>query len=139
MLDGSLTRGDRHHDLGTGVLAAVTASRQWTARAWFVNGTATFGASRTPTRAPSAALTAVDARVGATAGRTFGPVSPYLLARAFGGPVAWSIDGESVVGTDLYHVQLGAGVTLAVRDVSFLVDVSALGEQSVSLGVSYRR
>jgi hypothetical protein len=139
VLDGSLTRGDASHDLGAGALAAITLARQWTSRAWFLNGTASLGASRTTSHPPSAPLTAADARLGVTAGRTFGPLSPYLLARAFGGPVAWSIDGAGVVGTDVHHYQLGAGLTLAVRDVALLVDVSALGEQRLSLGLSLRR
>lgn len=139
VVDGSIDRGDERHDLGPGPLAAVSLSRQWTRRTWFVNGTASASGSRVGSAAPSAPLTALDVRVGATAGRTFGPVSPYLLARGFGGPVFWTLAGDGATGTDVHHFQLGAGASLAAGPATFIVDVSALGEQAVSLAVSVRR
>jgi hypothetical protein len=77
--------------------------------------------------------TAVDVRAAVAAGYTFFErLTPYLTARAFGGPVFWRND----VGTDLFHFQLGAGVVLGLPwglDVS--AEVVPLGEQRVSLGV----
>ena len=108
-------------------------------------GSATLGASRVTTRedlagAPRVSLIAADARVGAALGRRVGPVSPYLLARAFGGPVFWTLDDEDTVGSDRYHVQLGAGASLALGDAwTVLVDVSALGERAASVGISWRQ
>jgi hypothetical protein len=65
-------------------------------------------------------------------------VSPYLLARAFGGPVFWELDAMAVGGTDTHHFQLGAGVSVTTGSLSVLVDVAALGEQAASLGVALR-
>ncbi|MBA3500260.1 MAG: hypothetical protein H0T65_07805, partial [Deltaproteobacteria bacterium] len=78
-------------------------------------------------------------RIGVMAGRTFGSVSPYVLARGFGGPVAWTLDGMSVTGTDTSKFQLGAGANVALPgDLAMQLDISALGERSISLGASYR-
>ena len=143
IVDGELLEGARRHDLGAGVVGAVAVARPWTRGPWFVIGSATFGASRVTTRedgGPRVGLVAVDARLGAAVGRRVGPLSPYLLARAFGGPVLWTVDGEDVVGSDRYHVQLGAGATLALGDAwTVVVDVSALGERTASVGIAWRR
>jgi hypothetical protein len=86
-----------------------------------------------------ARFTAGDVRIGAIAGRTFGPVSPYVLARGFGGPVWWAVDGASTVGSDTRHFQLGAGLSLTTSfGLTIVADVSALGEQAASLGASWR-
>lgn len=145
IVDGELVADGRHHDLGPGVVGAFSVARPWTRGPWFVIGSATLGASRVTTRedSPGASrvgLVAADARVGASLGRRLGPVSPYLLARAFGGPVLWTLDGDDQSGTDRYHVQLGAGATVALGDAwTLVVDVSALGERAASLGVGWRR
>jgi len=107
-----------------------------------VTGSLGAGASRTTTRESGGAshsLVGIDVlRVGAMAGRTFGPVSPYVMARGFGGPVLWTLDGMDVTGTDTSKFQLGAGVSATTSGLSFLLDVSALGERSASFGMSYR-
>ena len=62
-----------------------------------------------------------------------------MLARGFGGPVSWTLDGESVTGTDTSKFQLGAGANVALPgELSMQLDVAALGERSISLGASYR-
>jgi hypothetical protein len=103
------------------------------------------GASRTTTREAGAggdrqALIGIDLiRLGVMAGRALGPASPYLMARGFGGPVLWTLDAMDVTGTDAHHFQLGGGVSVTTAGgLSILVDVSALGERSASLGVSLR-
>lgn len=84
-------------------------------------------------------LVAVDFRLGVMAGRTFGAVSPYVLARGFGGPVSWTLDGMDVSGTDTHHYQVGAGASFATDGgLAVSLDVSALGEQAASLGMSLR-
>ena len=69
--------------------------------------------------------------------RTFGAFSPYLLARAFAGPVLWNWDGEDITGTDTHHFQLGAGASVSIGPrVTLLVDLAALGERAASLGMA---
>ncbi|MEZ4404651.1 MAG: hypothetical protein R3B06_31815 [Kofleriaceae bacterium] len=144
VLGGSISDGARRDDLGVGVLAGLGAARPWRLDRWFVTGTVGLSASRTTTteRVPGAAstgLVATDLRVGAMAGRQLGPVSPYLLARVFGGPVLWRRDGRAVQGSDVTHVQLGAGATVVIpRGLAVTVDVSAVGERSASLAVALR-
>jgi len=142
---GSLDGEGRTFDLGTGVVGSLGVARQWARPPWFVTGSAGLGVSRASTRENLAAgmqgarvsLTAIDARGGITAGRTFGPVSPYLLARAFGGPVFWTWDGRSTTGSDIHHFQLGAGASLAIgARATVLVDLAALGERAASLGLA---
>ena len=145
VLDGALAGEGRRYQLDPGVVGAIAIARPWTWGPWLVHGTASLGASRVTTTqrvagAPPDGRVAIDARIGATAGRQLGPVMPYALARAFGGPVLWTIDGAGVTGTDAYHVQLGAGATLSIGDAwSVMIDVAALGERAASVGVSWRR
>jgi hypothetical protein len=143
VLDGSLEGEGRTHDIGPGVVGAASVSRQWLVRGFFITGSLGAGASRiTTTEAGGArqSLVAIDIlRAGVMAGRTFGIVSPYVLARGFGGPVLWRLDGMDVRGTDTHKFQLGAGVSVATgAGLSFLLDVAALGERSASLGMAYR-
>ena len=77
--------------------------------------------------------------LGAIAGRRFGGFSPYLLARLFGGPVMWRLDGEDLTGSDTTHVQLGAGASYTTPfGLTAVVDVSAIGERSAALALSWR-
>ena len=73
-------------------------------------------------------------------GRTLGRIwNPYVLARGFGGPVWWTVDGSAVSGTDTRHFQLGAGLSVATSiGLAINVDISALGEQAASLGATWR-
>jgi hypothetical protein len=143
VLDGSLEEGARTHDIGPGIVATATVARQWLVRGFFLTGSLGVGASRITTVEAGMArqsLVAIDLiRAGAMAGRTFGVASPYLLARGFGGPVLWRLDGMDTTGTDTHHFQLGAGVSVAASSgLSLLLDVAALGERSASLGMAYR-
>jgi hypothetical protein len=143
-LDGDET-GDRH-ELRPGALAAVSAARQWQPGdgRWFVTGSAAIGVAMASTRsrfgADSERFTAGDLRIGALVGRTFADrFSPYLLARLFGGPVLWTVAGESVSGGDTSHFQLGAGVSVNLpARTSIVIDVSAVGEQALSVGVGWQ-
>jgi hypothetical protein len=64
-------------------------------------------------------------------------VSPYVMARGFGGPVKWQLDGRDITGTDQHHYQLGVGSSISLPfHMSALVDASLLGERSLSLGVA---
>ena len=142
VVGGALEGEGRTHDIGPGVVAAASVSKQWLIRGFFVTGSLGMGVSRTSTTEGGGArqpLFAADLfRAGVMAGRTFGIVSPYVLARGFGGPVFWSLDAMDVRGTDTHYFQLGAGASLTTSSgLSFLLDVSALGERSASLGMSY--
>lgn len=119
-----------------GPLGAVTASfrplDEGTA-APFVLFSASMAAS--VSRADEATLSAFDLRLGVAAGKTIADVvTPYVLARAFGGPVFWSIAGASATGTDAYHYQLGGGVSVRVGRVDFVAEGVPLGERSVVVG-----
>ncbi len=147
MLDGALEADGRTHEIAPGLLAGVGLARQWQRGNWFATGTLGFSASRVTTgesgsrdpqlRPQRTGLVATDLRAGAMAGRTFGPISPYVLARVFGGPVLWTLDDEDVTGTDIYKFQLGAGLSLATRvGIAVTLDLSLVGERAASLGVT---
>jgi hypothetical protein len=88
------------------------------------------------TRNLGAAYNAFDLRVGAIAATTlWRMLTPYLLARAFGGPVYWRLRGESIAGTDAHHYQLGAGLTLLLkRRVDLFAEAVPLGERGLVAG-----
>jgi hypothetical protein len=145
VLDGQLEGGGRMHDIGPGIVGALAVAKRIDLGDWFVDGSLGAAISRTTTEeaVPGAGrLTLIGRdlfRLGVMGGRRFGSVSPYVLARAFAGPVSWRIDGMDVTGGDTSKFQLGAGASVSTASgLSFLVDVSALGERSVSLGLSYR-
>ena len=99
-------------------------------------GTHTDG-STSPTGPSSPRFTAGDLRVGVIAGKSFADVfTPYVTARAFGGPIAWKFDGASVTGTDLYKYQVGGGVSLAFfqRRLDVFAEGIAFGERGVAAG-----
>jgi hypothetical protein len=82
---------------------------------------------------------AFDLRAGVIAGTTvFEILSPYLVARVFGGPVFWRYERQDQTGTDTSHVQLGAGVTLrALEWIALYIEGIPLGERALSGGVSF--
>jgi hypothetical protein len=143
-LDGDATVGT--HDLGRGIVGALGVAHQWPIGdgLWFVTGSASISVAAASTHEAGASddprFVAGDARIGATAGRTFGKtVAPYVLARAFGGPVWWTIGGMDTTGGDTRHFQLGGGLSVATTfGLTVVVDLSVLGEQAASLGVSMR-
>jgi hypothetical protein len=143
LIDGALVDGTNRYEESPGLLAAVTVAHPWRRGAWFATATLSLATARTHTGDDTlrgdmrVSLTAGDLRGGVMAGRRFGPFSPYVLARAFGGPVFWTIGDDDVTGTDVHHYQLGAGASLATaRGLAVTVDASLLGERSASLGVS---
>jgi hypothetical protein len=81
---------------------------------------------------------AFDGRLGVAAGKTIAHVvTPYLLARAFGLPILWRNQGASVVGTDAYHYQLGAGVVVRLGAFDLDVEGVPLGERAIVGGGGY--
>lgn len=85
-------------------------------------------------------LYAFDVRGGVIVGKTFwNTLSPYAVFRAFGGPIVWGYGGQTQIGSDLYHVQLGAGmVTLLPHGFDVFVEGVPLGERAVTLGAGKR-
>lgn len=142
-LAGTLDANGVASTVSPGPLGALTASFRPLdegAIAPFVLLTASLAASLSWTTPPgngaTASLTAFDARLGVAAGKTIADVvTPYVLARAFGGPVLWSIGGASATGTDAYHYQLGGGVTVRAGRVDLVAEGVPLGERSVVVGV----
>jgi hypothetical protein len=88
--------------------------------------------------AAEAAYTAFDLRLGVLVGATlFDQLSPYAVARVFGGPIFWHYQGEAVTGTDVSHYQLGAGVSwLIARRCDLYFEGVPLGERALSGGAS---
>lgn len=83
---------------------------------------------------------AYDLRATVMVGKTVLDVlTPYVLGRAFGGPVwfRWD-DGTRVQGTDLYKYQVGAGLSLALRPVDLFVEAAPLGERNLAAGLGVR-
>lgn len=81
-------------------------------------------------------LLAFDVRFGVAAGKTFANrLTLYAVGRVFGGPIFWSEGGRNVVGTDAWHVQLGAGLVLRLRRFDLLLEGIPLGEQALAAGM----
>ncbi len=80
---------------------------------------------------------AFDLRGGVAVGWTVAHVvSPYVVGRAFGGPVYWRYLGTAVTGTDDHHWQVGAGVSVVVaRRVDLFAEGVPLGERGVTAGL----
>jgi len=80
-----------------------------------------------------------DARLAAMIGKSFGPVVPFLGARAFGGPVSWRLAGQSVMGGDAHHYAVGAGLSVRLpARLELFAEAMPLGERSATAGVSVR-
>ncbi len=102
------------------------------------HGTRTDGTTSPGSQPETPRFTALDLRLGAIAGKTFAEVfTPYVTARAFGGPIAWHFDGAPVTGTDLYKYQLGGGLSLALfdRKLDVFAEGIALGERGFAAGI----
>ena len=88
-------------------------------------------------RAADSNYVAIDFRGGLAAGWTlFERFTPYAVVRAFGGPVFYG----SALGTDAYHVQLGAGFVVGLPlGLDLSAEIIPLGEQRVTagLGISF--
>ncbi len=88
---------------------------------------------------PAENMYAFDLRASVIGGKTFfGVLSPYLVVRAFGGPVLWKYDGEDVGGGDKYHVQVGAGLVVALPErFDVFAEAVPLGERAAVAGLGY--
>lgn len=140
---GALTHGASRDEIGPGWSGYVGIAGRvvdGAGAAPFVQLTAAISTTHMLTRTltDTPRYTAFDARVGAVVGKTFfDALTPYAVARAFGGPIYWRFDDEAVTGTDLYKYQLGGGVSLALlaRKVDLFVEGVAFGERGVAAGL----
>lgn len=80
---------------------------------------------------------AFDLRAAAVVGTTiWEALSPYIVGRAFGGPVYWRYQGAPIVGTDDHHWQVGVGFSLVlVHRFDVFVEGVPLGELGATAGV----
>jgi hypothetical protein len=138
---GSLTLPDGTHEFFPGPIGSLAADwRVWEDERFFLLLSAVLSASFARTQLPGAesvGYQAFDLRIGGQVGvDVAGVLRPYVVARAFGGPVFWQYQGEDVSGTDTHHYQLGAGVGVRLsRHLNAFAEGIPLGEQALSLGV----
>ncbi len=139
LLGGHLTSASGvRFDFSPGFVAAVGGSwRVLDAKGAIPFVLLTLQISYASTETEGIGYNAFDARGGVVAGTTFFSVlTPYVVARGFGGPVYWHYNGAAVTGTDLYHYQVGAGLSLILgRRVDVFAEGVPLGELGVSAGL----
>jgi hypothetical protein len=65
-------------------------------------------------------------------------ITPFLAGRVFGGPVFWTHEGQSVLGTDAYKYSLGPGLALSFDHarVGLSFGASLVGEKNLKAGMS---
>jgi len=142
-LGGDLQLGDERYDLAPGWVASLGGSLrilEGEGMDPFLLAALSIAVGSALAQGPTdeAMFTASDARLSLTVGKVFWhALAPYAVARVFGGPVFWKRHGESITGTDKYHVELGVGLlaTAGGRMGAFF-ELIPLGERSVSLGAS---
>ncbi|MCA9710155.1 MAG: hypothetical protein KDK70_30225 [Myxococcales bacterium] len=144
---GSLLVAGRLHALGPGGAVSVSGSREWLhdeRRHLFLATTwaAAITLAPTVTRQHQRGLYgAVDVSLALAVGGTIANVwSPYLSARAFGGPVWMTEVGGPVPGHDPDHHSLGCGSVLTLpKHVELGLDAALLGAQGLtaSVGASF--
>lgn len=140
ILDGHVRVGGATHDLEPGVVGALAldwraleAPRDPLTLTLGVQLGASHARLVDPASERSYAWTTTDLRASVTASRTFDPITPYLAARVFGGPVFW----RGASGGDTTHVQLAAGVGIALgAAVSLHLEGAALAERGLTGGVA---
>lgn len=64
-------------------------------------------------------------------------VSPYVSTSFFAGPVKWTLAGQEVTGSDIYHYQVAIGSALQLNRLSLFVEASGVGEKTLVSGLSY--
>lgn len=137
VVGGTMRAGGRSFDVRPGPVVAVGASQRIVdgrGRAPFVLLSLTASQSFLTTD-PGVPLRATDVRLGATIGKTIGPLTPFAVARVFGGPVRWTLDGNDVTGSDRGHYQLGIGGAIAKGAFDAFVEWDWLGERRVTAGI----
>jgi hypothetical protein len=146
LVDGSFERAGATYDFSPGLLLLVGGSyrllKQDGTRPFVLLGgqlAYVFSQTQQYVGDESVPYHAVDLRVSGVAGWTFfDMLSPYVLARLFGGPVFWEYQGEAISGGDVHHYQLGVGVALLIAErVNLYVEGVPLGEQAFAGGAGF--
>lgn len=121
---------------GIGVVYTLVAGSPFVALSGVLS--ASHATTQLDGRGPPVDYAAFDLRLGVIAGVTvLDVISPYVVARAFGGPVYWSYEGKSQTGTDTSHVQLGLGVSVRpIETIAIFAEGIPLGEQALAGGAS---
>lgn len=148
-LGGRLVIKNDRYEINPGWLVTASYSRillQGRGAAPFILASLSAGGSGASTRpllsgraadsSSSVSLYAFDIRLGVTVGKTFWNVlSPYVAARAFGGPVLWNINGQAESGTDQRHFQVAVGMVSSLpRGFDLFAEVAPGGERAVAIG-----
>ena len=147
LMGGRIVQPSEQWTIEPGVVWSLTAGRRFfgqRAAIPFLLVIGTFSGSSTRTRQVSTGertpLHAFDGKLDLSVGWTLGEsFSPYLSVRGFGGPALWKIDGERVLGGDVYHVSLAAGFNLSLANrVALYFDGAFVGLRSLGGCVSVR-
>lgn len=147
LVDGAASAATVAHDVHPGALASVAYAWRIVDDVGYVpfvllSGSIAAAYARIEERvagAGSTGLTSIDFRAGIAVGKTFfHALTPYLVARAFGGPVFARVQGESIVGGDRHHYQLGAGLAVQLSHaLDASIEGAPVGERRISVGVGY--
>ena len=140
---GRLRAPDGDHEFEPGPSFAAGATYRLLEGQPFLAFSGVLSAAFASTRAPGADASttgyeAFDLRLGVVFGVSlFDVLSPYAVARVFGGPVLWRYDGRDRTGTDTSHFQLGAGFSLLIaKHLDLFFEGIPLGEQALSAGLA---
>lgn len=146
ILGGTIDLEGTRHEVQPGVLGSVAASYRildGQGALPLVLATLSLAHSRARTERvetrESAGLRASDLRLGLILGKTVADVlTPYAVVRAFGGPVSFRLAGASIVGSDRYHYQAGAGLVVATRSgFDLSLEAAVVGERRITAGAGY--
>ena len=140
-LGGTITAPAAHYVMGPGFAGVVGASyRVLDARGAIPFVLLDLQLSYANSSAPAdVGYNAFDLRGGLSVGTTFWRIfTPYVVGRAFGGPVYWRYLGTAIVGTDDHHWQVGAGFSLRIASrVDLFAEGVPLGEQGATAGAGF--
>jgi hypothetical protein len=140
-LGGRMITQGTHFEMGPGFAGAIGASY----RVLDADGAIPFvlltsQLSYVSSATEGVGYNAFDLRLGMAVGTTFWRIfTPYVVGRAFGGPIYWRFQGTALpAGTDDHHWQVGAGFSLSLGSrFDLFAEGVPLGEQGATAGLGY--
>ena len=144
--DGKLTpRGRITHNVLSGGMVAVGAEYLWqqgeNAKPYIdfsVFISASSAEVENPITAETTSYLSSDLRLGGRASWIIkDKIFPYVTARVFAGPVSWELDGIDIIGSDIHHYQIALGSAIQFGKIGTFVEWAGLGENALSVGMSY--